>query len=126
MGHRLQNHMGKCRNLHGHTYRIEADFARLSGLVDMRAGTSGEGMVADFSPLKSVVALVVHDLDHAMVLQSGDPAIAACGPYAEVHVVSFPPTAELLAAWLLDAINSKLQRGTAVMQDIACVRLRLW
>jgi 6-pyruvoyltetrahydropterin/6-carboxytetrahydropterin synthase len=121
MGHRLQHHGGKCRDLHGHTYRLDATF---TGHVDTSAGASTNGMVADFSWIKAVLSDVVMELDHAMVLQSGDPAIEACKPFAKVYVVTFPPTAEMLANWIIDRINQRLPHGR--YPSVYCSALRLW
>lgn len=53
--HRLPRHEGKCKELHGHTYKVEVMFE----------GEQREnGMVADFSQLKSVVRGVLDALDH--------------------------------------------------------------
>lgn len=121
MGHRLQHHNGKCFWLHGHTYRLEAEFAWSGGLVhqtDTEQPTSG--MVEDFKLLKEAVRAVVAGLDHAMMLEKGDPAIMACRPYAEIVEVPYPPTAELIAQGLRKTINSVLSKS------LECVRLRLW
>ncbi len=54
--HYLPNHPGKCKNLHGHTYRLELE---LEGKVDKRTG-----MLIDFGDLKERVAPVIDRLDH--------------------------------------------------------------
>jgi 6-pyruvoyltetrahydropterin/6-carboxytetrahydropterin synthase len=120
MGHRLQSHAGKCRHLHGHTYKLEATFI---GHPNDAPGTSTDGMVADFSALKACLALVVGDYDHAMVLERGDPAADACHAYSRLHVVNFPPTAERLAAWFMSGIAGELQR---IRISVRCARVRLW
>ena len=47
--HHLPNHDGKCKNLHGHTYRVVI-FAR--GPIKPLDGGPEEGMVLDFSKIK--------------------------------------------------------------------------
>lgn len=117
MGHRLMDHMGRCRDLHGHNYRLQVTFeGRPQDGSDRRAD---RGMVADFSTLKKVVADTVDRLDHAMVLEEADPAAALVAPYARLVRVPFTPTAELLARWLLD----QLQQPEGCAQ---CVRVVLW
>lgn len=55
--HQLPDHPGKCRRLHGHTYRLEVT---VEGEIDARTG-----MVLDFYDLSSVVKeKVVSRLDH--------------------------------------------------------------
>jgi len=55
--HFIHNHPGKCRNLHGHSYKL---FVLVEGEVD-----PGTGMIIDFDDLTQVVdARVVSKLDH--------------------------------------------------------------
>ncbi len=59
--HQLPYHQGKCRNLHGHNYRIE--FMRYGNVQE---GThSSAGMVEDFSDFDTPIkALIMGTLDH--------------------------------------------------------------
>jgi 6-pyruvoyltetrahydropterin/6-carboxytetrahydropterin synthase len=59
--HQLPNHEGKCRNLHGHSYRVEVC---VSGEVEVQP-VSQQGMVLDFSYLSSIWKLRCEPvLDH--------------------------------------------------------------
>lgn len=51
--HFIPNHPGKCRNMHGHTYRVEAEF----GGKDLDA----IGMVMDFADLKKALRDLLPD-----------------------------------------------------------------
>lgn len=74
MGHRIPNHDSKCRSLHGHTYKIEAE-ASASSLVSKK-GSSSEGMIVDFSVLKNAMQETVHKIyDHSLTLYWADPTI---------------------------------------------------
>ena len=54
--HQLPWHEGKCRNLHGHSYRLE---------VTVEGPVTEQGVVVDFSDLKAVVTREVIDrFDH--------------------------------------------------------------
>ena len=58
--HFIYNHPGKCRNLHGHTYRL---FVSLEGPVD-----PATGMIIDFYDLSKIVhEKVVTKLDHCFL-----------------------------------------------------------
>ena len=62
-GHRVPNHKSKCRNIHGHRYRWEVE---LEGTTVTDKGTSDEGMLMDFSDVKSILMEYIHDVvDHA-------------------------------------------------------------
>jgi 6-pyruvoyltetrahydropterin/6-carboxytetrahydropterin synthase len=55
--HFLYNHPGKCRNLHGHSYKL---FVSVEGTPQAETG-----MIIDFDDLsKVVVAQVIEPLDH--------------------------------------------------------------
>src|SRR5262245_12908186 len=69
--HRVPGHTGKCRNLHGHRYVVEAV---CSGEL-AEAGHEG-GMVMDFAFLKEeMLAVIDAECDHAAVLWSADPLL---------------------------------------------------
>ena len=53
--HKLVSHKGKCKHLHGHTYK----------LVVTVEGEVESGMVIDFEDLKKIVVPVVEQYDHA-------------------------------------------------------------
>ena len=76
--HRLAWHPGKCRNLHGHSYRLD---------VSVEGPLDDHGVVLDFDTLQDIVRTRVVDLwDHR-----------------DLNEVLDNPTAELLAqrAWEL-------------------------
>ena len=58
-GHRVPNHKSKCRHMHGHRYRFEAE---IEGDVVQVAGVSEEGMLMDFSDISTILTKVVHDV----------------------------------------------------------------
>lgn len=71
--HQLPWHPGRCRNLHGHSYRLE---------VSVEGSVDENGVVVDFDDLKAVVQREVLDhYDHTMLNDLLDN-----------------PTAELIAA----------------------------
>ncbi|MCK4310948.1 MAG: 6-carboxytetrahydropterin synthase QueD [Methanomicrobia archaeon] len=53
--HRIVTHKGKCKNLHGHTYKL---VVTIEGAVE-------SGMVIDFEDLKKIVDPVIEKYDHA-------------------------------------------------------------
>ena len=58
--HVLTNHQGLCKNLHGHTYRVDISVTQAAG--DVR------DMVIDFKDLKKIATEIICDrFDHAFV-----------------------------------------------------------
>ncbi len=98
-GHRIPNHASQCRHLHGHRYAIEIT---LSGEINRTEGAADEGMVMDFSEVKTIAnALLVSQWDHAFLVYRGDRAVVeflASLPGHKTVVLPVVPTAENLAA----------------------------
>lgn len=75
MAHMLEGHLGLCKNVHGHTYKMHVTVESRNPAGVMTSGPSA-GMVCDFKDLKNVVKeLIVDPLDHAFMynMESEDP-----------------------------------------------------
>ena len=99
-GHRLLNHQGKCRHLHGHnaTAVIRLESAELDDL----------GMVCDFSEIGSYVkGWIDANLDHNMLLHELDPVLPGLQASGErIYVMQANPTAENIAKLIFDQVAS--------------------
>ena len=116
MGHRVPNHKSKCRNPHGHRYRLEAT---IGGPLINTEGSSDEGMVIDFSDIKKIMTEEIHDkLDHGFMYFEDDwimkEFFEEFGPHRDWSEdflsipVQFIPTAEEIARWCYNQIARKL------------------
>ena len=110
-GHRVPNHKSKCKNLHGHRYRWEAE---LEGDVVSSTGVSDEGMLMDFSDISKILTQFIHDIvDHAFIVYDQDiEAISALDMMHEGHrtvIVPFIPTAENLAKWAFEQVEPHIK-----------------
>ena len=110
-GHRVPNHKSKCRHLHGHRYRWEAE---LEGEVVIERGVSDEGMLMDFSDVSRILEENIHDVvDHAFVVYEGDEearrVLSGLSAEHRTVVVPFIPTAENLAKWAFEQIEPHIQ-----------------
>jgi 6-pyruvoyltetrahydropterin/6-carboxytetrahydropterin synthase len=121
-GHRIPNHDSQCRHLHGHRYAIEIT---LSGPVVATAGAADEGMVMDFSTVKSIAQRhVVDPWDHAFLAWRQDDAVVGfLGSLAGHKTVLFdaPPTAEHLAQTafaILDREYASLYGGNLRLERV--------
>ncbi|DAC48725.1 MAG TPA: 6-carboxytetrahydropterin synthase [Candidatus Thalassarchaeaceae archaeon] len=105
-GHRVPNHKSKCRHMHGHRYRWEAE---VEGEVVTELDVSEEGMLIDFSDISRILTEKIHDVvDHAFIVYEGDSdALAALNSMGDEHrtvIVPFIPTAENLAKWAYEQV----------------------
>ena len=64
MGHRLPNHKGECKNIHGHSYKM---IIELSGELDVKSG-----MIVDFYDLGLIVKPIVKKFDHSFLVYKND------------------------------------------------------
>lgn len=98
-GHRIPSHKSQCRNLHGHRYAMEIT---LSGDIIQREDTSEQGMVMDFSDVKTIARKAVVDVwDHAFLVYRGDTVVLEflnTLPDHKTVVMDSVPTAENMAA----------------------------
>ncbi|MHC4403245.1 MAG: 6-pyruvoyl trahydropterin synthase family protein [Planctomycetota bacterium] len=110
-GHRLLGYEGKCRHLHGHNGRVVISF-RTSGLDE-------QGMVLDFSKIKSAVSTWIDDvLDHRMLLHRDDPVVALLQEAGEtLFLMDVNPTAENIARLIFQH---------AADQGLPVVEVHLW
>lgn len=110
-GHRLLNYEGKCRHLHGHNGKVVITFEALS--LDSR------GMVLDFSDIKQTVNRWIDDnLDHRMILERDDPAVAVLRELKEpVYLMDVNPTVENIAKLIFDVARS---------QGLPVVNVKMW
>lgn len=102
--HILTNHEGLCKNLHGHTYRVD---------ISARANLSNpDDMVIDFKDLKHIATeMIVDRFDHAFIYNTsseGEREIAAVVERHGMRTVALPfrSTAENLAQYFYGQMKS--------------------
>ena len=119
-GHRVPNHASKCKNPHGHRFKVVVELCQ-EELVKSK-GNSQEGMVRDFGHVKEVLTQYVHDVyDHGFIVYEQDSdmmqalgmTVSFQGAWEsemgwKVIVVPFIPTAENLAKEIFDNLVTHL------------------
>jgi 6-pyruvoyltetrahydropterin/6-carboxytetrahydropterin synthase len=118
MGHRVPNHKSKCRNFHGHRYKIEVG---VDDKVISTPGSSDEGMVIDFSDLKQIMMEELDGkFDHGFTMWEGDDFASDFMDIAErsemkIIFVNFIPTAENLSRHWYTLIKPRLrEKGISI------------
>jgi 6-pyruvoyltetrahydropterin/6-carboxytetrahydropterin synthase len=98
MGHRLPDHFGKCKNIHGHSYKL---------MVELDGDLNENGMVMDYYDLKKIVNPIVDNLDHAfMVYEKDSPVIEFLERIKSKKViVNFESTVENITRYFLTEIK---------------------
>src|SRR5687768_18574996 len=86
--HDIPGHKGKCARLHGHSYRLEAEFTG-NQLNEI-------GMVQDFGDLKAVLNELLPD--HTYLNE----------------IIDVPTTAEKISRWICEQLKQGRLRGRAI------------
>ncbi|MFZ4062390.1 MAG: 6-carboxytetrahydropterin synthase QueD [Polynucleobacter sp.] len=121
-GHRIPNHDGQCRHLHGHRYAIEVT---LTGEVADHPGKADDGMVLDFGDIKRLTNLyVVEPWDHAFLVAKEDVGLVDflnTLPNHKTVVMEHVPTVENLASAafaLLDPVFAEAFGGRLQLSSL--------
>ncbi|WWO95294.1 MAG: 6-carboxytetrahydropterin synthase [Candidatus Dasytiphilus stammeri] len=125
-GHRIKAHTSKCRNLHGHRYKILVTLSSKQLISD----GSQTGMVMDFGFIKEVMKESIDSTcDHAIIVDAEDEylvtildivssarqvkhsknaALIYNPEKLKIYLVPFSPTAEYLAKHWYEILSLKL------------------
>ena len=106
-GHRILDHKRQCRNLHGHRYVLEIT---LVGNVIEQEGCSDNGMIMDFSDVKTLAKQHLVDVwDHAFLAYAKDKAVLeflGTIPGHKTVIIDSIPTVENLARTAFDILKA--------------------
>src|SRR6056297_769949 len=86
--HYLPEYNGLCKNMHGHTYKLEIGF---QGIPDIKTG-----MIIDFNNIKTQLKWLKNKLDHTVLNNITDYNFPA-------HM----PTAENMVSWIRTILQNK-------------------
>ncbi|MFC4722758.1 6-pyruvoyl tetrahydropterin synthase family protein [Geojedonia litorea] len=97
-GHALYGYDGKCKNVHGHSYKLSVT---VIGKPIEDTSNVKFGMVIDFSDLKKIVKSEIVDVfDHATVFNKNTPHVELAKELEtrghNVLLVNYQPTSEMM------------------------------
>lgn len=113
--HALDCHDGKCSNIHGHSYMLHVT---VMGKPQRLKGNTIDGMILDFSTLKSIVKkAVINPFDHALILEKDSPYLNdKLKERQKLMLYDVQPTAENMVVDMVDRIASELPHGVLLKQ----------
>ena len=114
--HVLYNYDGKCKNMHGHSYKL---FVTVKGTPIKDLDHPKNGMVVDFGDIKKIVKAKILDVwDHAVMLNGLSPH-KQLGENLEqqghkVIYCDYQPTCENMLYDIADKIKSQLPESISL------------
>ena len=109
-GHALYGYDGKCKNVHGHSYKLSVTVigTPIEDTQDVKYG-----MVIDFKDLKVIVQEeIVEKFDHATVFNKNTPHVELAHELQtrghNVILVDYQPTSEMMLVDFAAKINAKI------------------
>jgi 6-pyruvoyltetrahydropterin/6-carboxytetrahydropterin synthase len=111
--HALWGYDGKCREVHGHSYRL---FVTVKGEPISDPTSPKLGMVMDFGELKAIVAQQITDrLDHSFVMRRTAEAESVAevmkSQFTNVILVDYQPTCENMLQDFAARLKAALPEG---------------
>lgn len=109
-GHALYGYDGKCKNVHGHSYKLDVT---VIGKPISDESHVKLGMVIDFGDLKKIVKQeIVDKFDHATVFNKNTPHVELAAELEErghdVILVDYQPTSENMIQDFAEKIRKRL------------------
>ena len=114
MGHRLPEHFGLCKNIHGHSYKM---------IVEFEGDLDKNQMVIDYYDVEKIVNPVIEKLDHAFMVNADDKNVLEFleKMKSKKVVVNFNSTAENICSYLLSEIKK-----CSLSSNISSVKVRVY
>jgi 6-pyruvoyltetrahydropterin/6-carboxytetrahydropterin synthase len=115
-GHALYGYDGKCKNVHGHSYKLSVT---VIGTPISDAQNVKFGMVIDFTDLKKIVKEeIVDQFDHATVFNKNTPHVELAHELESrghhVILVDYQPTSENMVIDFSNRIKSRLPKNISL------------
>lgn len=112
-GHALYGYDGKCKNVHGHSYKLSVT---VIGQPISNKDNVKYGMVIDFGDLKKIVKEEIVDVfDHATVFNKNTPHLDLAEELKlrghHVILVAYQPTSEMMVIDFAKKIKARLPKN---------------
>ena len=114
MGHRLPEHFGQCKNIHGHSYKMIVEF---EGELDKNK------MIIDYYDVENIINPIIEKLDHAFMVNGKDKIVLEFleKMNSKKVVVNFQSTAENICLYLLNEVKK-----ASLPENVNSVKVRVY
>jgi 6-pyruvoyltetrahydropterin/6-carboxytetrahydropterin synthase len=113
MGHRLPEHFGLCKNIHGHSYKM---------LVEFEGEMNADEMVIDYYDVEKMINPLIQKLDHSFMVNKNDKIVIEFleKMSSKKNIVDFNSTAENICLYLLNEIKQN-----TIPSNISSIKVRV-
>lgn len=114
MGHRLPNHFGQCKNIHGHSYKMIVEF---EGELDKNE------MIVDYYDVEKLINPIIEKLDHAFMVNKDDKIVIEFlnKINSKKIIVDFQSTAENICLYLINEV-----KNASFPENVKIVKIRVY
>jgi len=114
MGHRLPEYFGKCKNIHGHSYKM---------IIEFEGELNESEMIIDFYDIDRIIKPLIEKLDHAFMVNKNDSDVLAFLDKIKSKklVVDFNSTVENICNFVLKEIKK-----FELPENISSVAIRIY
>ena len=109
--HRLLHYQGKCRNLHGHRWKVEV---WIEGEID-----DATQILVDYN----AITTVIERLDHQVILNNSDPMVKCLTKFQSVITTPGDPSSEMIADRIHEMLNEECKLNG---KKVRIKRIRVW
>jgi len=114
MGHRLPEHFGNCKNIHGHSYKM---------IVEFEGELNKNEMIIDFYDIDRIIKPLVEKFDHAFMVNKNDKDVIEFLDKIKSKklIVDFNSTVENICSYVLKEIKK-----FELPENISSVTIRIY
>ena len=114
MGHRLPEHFGQCKNIHGHSYKM---------LIEFEGALNKDEMVIDYYDVEKIINPIIEHLDHAFMVNKNDKVVIEFleKMNSKKVIVDFQSTAENICTYLLNEV-----RQASLPKNVTKIKVRVY
>jgi len=114
MGHRLPDHFGLCKNIHGHSYKM---------ILTVEGQMNEQQMVIDYYDLEKIINPIIQEFDHSFMVNKNDKiVIEFLNQINSKKVeVDFDATVENICLFMLNKI-----KDASLPKNIRAITVRVY
>ena len=114
MGHRLPDHFGLCKNIHGHSYKM---------ILTVEGQINEQQMVIDYYDLEKIINPIIQEFDHSFMVNKNDKIVLEFLNQIQSKKVEvdFDATVENICLFVLNKI-----KNASLPKNIKAVTVRIY